>query len=100
MRVQFCLANAATGRYLGIAFANLVNLFNPQVIVLTGWVADRPGEPLIRHARSTAADRALDEPWAGTEIALHPMDRNPVSLGAATLVMEGFLSEAGTGNRS
>ncbi|MFF5372768.1 ROK family protein [Streptomyces sp. NPDC013187] len=91
---------AATGGYLGVAIANMINLFNPQIIVLTGWVADRLGEHLLRHTRTTAARYALDEPWEGTEIILCPIDRNPVSLGAATLVMEGFLSEAGTSSRS
>ncbi|MDH6622649.1 putative NBD/HSP70 family sugar kinase [Streptomyces sp. LBL] len=90
---------AATGRYLGIAIANMVNLFNPQIIVLTGWVADSVGGHLIRHARATAERYALEEPWEGTEIALCAIDRNPVSLGAATLVMEGFLSAATTNGR-
>jgi hypothetical protein len=42
--------------------------------------------------RATAARYALAEPWEGTEIGLCPIDRNPVGLGAATLVLEGFLS--------
>jgi predicted NBD/HSP70 family sugar kinase len=83
---------ATTGRYLGIAVADLVNLCNPQIIVLTGWVADRLGSALLPHVRDTAARNALAEPWQGTEISLCPIDRNPVSLGAATLVLEGFLS--------
>ncbi|KOV69630.1 transcriptional regulator [Streptomyces sp. NRRL WC-3618] len=83
---------ATTGRYLGIAIANLINLCNPQIIVLTGWVADSLGSAVLPHVRATAARYALAEPWEGTEISLCPIDRNPVSLGAATLVLEGFLS--------
>lgn len=83
---------ATTGRYLGIAIANLINLCNPQIIVLTGWVADSLGSAVLPHLRATAAHYALAEPWEGTEISLCPIDRNPVSLGAATLVLEGFLS--------
>ncbi|MFI6931627.1 ROK family protein [Streptomyces sp. NPDC050287] len=83
---------ATTGRYLGIAIANLINLCNPQIIVLTGWVADSLGNAMLPHVRATAARYALAEPWEGTEISLCPIDRNPVSLGAATLVLEGFLS--------
>ncbi|WP_328825659.1 ROK family transcriptional regulator [Streptomyces ureilyticus] len=85
-------AIATTGRYLGIAIANLINLFNPQTIVLTGWVADSLGSAVLPYVRATAARYALAEPWEGTEISLCPIDRNPVSLGAATLVLEGFLS--------
>lgn len=83
---------ATTGRYLGIAIANLINLCNPEIIVLTGWVADSLGSAVLPHVRDTAARYALAEPWEGTEISLCPIDRNPVSLGAATLVLEGFLS--------
>ncbi|MEU6259628.1 ROK family protein [Streptomyces sp. NPDC047043] len=93
-------AITATARYLGIALANLINLFNPQVVVLTGWVADRLGAQLVERARPTLAAHALGEAWAGAEIALCPLDRNPVSLGAATVVMEGFLSEVAANGRS
>ena len=47
---------------------------------------------VLPYVRATAARYALAEPWEGTEISLCPIDRNPVSLGAATLVLEGFLS--------
>ena len=41
---------AHAGRYLGIALSNIVNLFEPQVIVLGGGVAEA-GEPFLGPAR-------------------------------------------------
>jgi predicted NBD/HSP70 family sugar kinase len=38
---------STTGHYLGIGVADLINLFNPQVIVLSSWVADRLGPYLL-----------------------------------------------------
>jgi len=37
----------ATGRYLGFALANLINMFNPELVALAGWVADAWGERLL-----------------------------------------------------
>ncbi|WP_407991437.1 ROK family protein [Kitasatospora sp. CMC57] len=68
---------ATTGQYLGIAIADLINLFNPQIIVLTGWVADSLGSAVLPHVRATAARCALTEPWEGTEISLCPIDPRP-----------------------
>ena len=47
------------GRYLGIALSNLVNLFEPQVIVIGGGVADA-GEPFLGAARDRL-NRMLDQ---------------------------------------
>jgi predicted NBD/HSP70 family sugar kinase len=81
-----------TARYLGVGIADLVNLFNPQVIVLSGWVAARLGESLLTEVRNVVSRHALRQPFTSTEIVLCPIARNPVSLGAATFALEGFLS--------
>jgi glucokinase len=41
-----------TGHYLGIALANLVNIFNPELIVLGGMFA-QAGDPILSVARET-----------------------------------------------
>ncbi|MCE0447853.1 ROK family transcriptional regulator [Streptomyces tricolor] len=59
-----------TARYLGAGIADLVNLLNPEVVVLSSWVAARLGEPLLgevrqavaRHAPAPAAGRHRDRP--------------------------------------
>lgn len=80
-----------TARYLGAAVADLVNLLNPEVVVLSSWVASALGEPLLARTREATAIHALRRPLDSTEIVLCPIAGDPVSLGAATLALEGFL---------
>jgi predicted NBD/HSP70 family sugar kinase len=81
-----------TARYLGAAVGNLVNLLNPQVIVLSSWVAARLGESLLAAVKETVARHALPRPLQSTQIVLCPIVSNPVSLGAATFALEGALA--------
>ncbi|GIH14415.1 ROK family transcriptional regulator [Rugosimonospora africana] len=85
-----------TARYLGVAIANLINLANPEAIVLSSWVAARFGEPLLDEVRAVVARHALRHPLAASDITLSGIIGDPVSLGAATLALEGFLSAVGT----
>ena len=84
-----------TARYLGAAVADLVNLLNPEVIVLSSWVARRLGQPLLDEVREAVARHALRRPLESTEIVLCPIASNPVSLGAATFALEGSLASVG-----
>ncbi|MFE7957525.1 MULTISPECIES: ROK family transcriptional regulator [unclassified Streptomyces] len=86
-----------TARYLGAAIADLVNVLNPEVVVLGSWVAARLGEPLLRAVREAVAGRALRRPLAATAIVLSPLPTDPVCLGAATFALEGALQDAGAG---
>ncbi|RKN05808.1 ROK family protein [Streptomyces radicis] len=90
---------AETGGYLGAALADLVNLLDPEVIILTGWVARALGTPLLDEARAAVARHALSRPLESTEIVLSPIRVNPVSLGAATFALEGALASVGRGRR-
>jgi hypothetical protein len=85
-----------TARYLGAAIADLVNLLNPEVVVLSSWVAATLGEPLLLEVRDAVARRALKRPLAGTEIVLSSIPTDPVCLGAATFALEGTLNSAGS----
>jgi predicted NBD/HSP70 family sugar kinase len=84
-----------TARYLGAAVSDLVNLLNPEVIVLSSWVARRLGAPLLEEVREAVARHALRRPLESTEIVLCPIASNPVSLGAATFALEGSLASVG-----
>jgi predicted NBD/HSP70 family sugar kinase len=88
---------AETARYLGVAVAGMVNLGNPDVIVLSSWVAAKLGEPLLEQVREVAGRHALRRSLAAAEITLCRLAGNPVSLGAATFALEGFLAAVGTG---
>jgi predicted NBD/HSP70 family sugar kinase len=85
----------ATARYLGAAVADLVNLLDPQVIVLSSWVAAKLGKPLLDEVLAAVARHALRRPLESTEIVLCPIAANPVSLGAATFALEGSLASVG-----
>ncbi|OIJ63399.1 transcriptional regulator [Streptomyces mangrovisoli] len=80
-----------TARYLGAGIADLVNLLNPEVVVLSSWVAAALGEPLLAEVREAVARHALRRPHAATEIVLSPVPTDPVCLGAATFALEGAL---------
>ncbi|HEY8981461.1 MAG TPA: ROK family protein, partial [Streptomyces sp.] len=82
-------------RYLGAAVAGLVNVLNPEVVVLGSWVAIRLGEPLLREVREAVARHALKRPLAATRIVLSPILTDSVCMGAATLALEGALQAGG-----
>ncbi|MFJ3864982.1 ROK family transcriptional regulator [Streptomyces nigra] len=84
-----------TARYLGAGIADLVNLLNPQVVVLSSWVAAAFGEPLLRAVGEAVARHALRRPLTGTRIVLSPIPTDPVCLGAATFALEGALQSVG-----
>jgi predicted NBD/HSP70 family sugar kinase len=79
-----------TAVYLGAGLANLINLFNPERIVLGGWAGLLLGArlPAIRDA---AHRRSLRQPFAAASIVLSQLGPEAVTLGAATLPMECFL---------
>lgn len=81
-----------TARYIGAGIANLVNVLNPEVVVLSSWVARTLGEPLLREVREAVGRHALSRPFAATEIVLSPIPTDPACLGAATFALEGALS--------
>ncbi|MFH8448609.1 ROK family protein [Streptomyces fungicidicus] len=86
-----------TARYLGAGIADLVNLFNPEVVVLSSWVAAAFGEPLLDEVRAAVTRHALRRPLAAARIVLSPIPTDPVCLGAATFALEGALQPAGKG---
>ncbi len=87
-----------TARYLGAGVADLVNLFNPEIVVLSSWVARTLGEPLLHEVREAVTLHALPRPLAATEIVLSPIPTDPVCLGAATFALEGALQAVGQKN--
>jgi predicted NBD/HSP70 family sugar kinase len=84
-----------TAGYLGAGIANLVNLFNPERIVLAGWAGHLLGGSLLPEIHSAAAARALLHPFSQTTIALGQLGHDAVALGAATLPMAGLLANGG-----
>ncbi|WP_406304513.1 ROK family protein [Streptomyces sp. NBC_00885] len=87
---------AATAGHLGVAVANLVNLFNPEVLVLGGSTVDALGEPLLKQTRDVIERHTLPQTLRAVRLSLSTITVNPVSLGAATFGLEGFLNDRET----
>ena len=87
-----------TAHYLGAGIANLINLFNPQLIVLGGWAGLQIGESILPELRRFVERYALKQPFSATRIGLSQLGQDAVAMGAATLVLEQFLTTAGRQN--
>ncbi|MFJ8823046.1 ROK family protein [Streptomyces sp. NPDC102467] len=84
-----------TAEFLGAGIADLVNLFNPERIVLGGWAGLLLGPRLIEPVRRAAAAYALRHPFAQTTVELGRLGADAVTVGAATLPLARFLETGG-----
>jgi len=86
---------AETVGYLGAGFATLINLFNPERIVLGGWTGLALGQRFLPEIRAATAEHALRQPFAQTSIVLCELGQDAVALGAATLPVARLLASGG-----
>jgi predicted NBD/HSP70 family sugar kinase len=77
-----------TGRYLGFALANLVNMLNPEVVAIAGWVSDAWGECLLALAMPWIRQQALAQSLAAASLGLCAVESNPASFGIAAITLE------------
>ncbi|WP_031004041.1 ROK family protein [Streptomyces sp. NRRL F-5727] len=82
-----------TARYLGAAVANLVNLVNPQVVVVGNQVVDLLGERLLPAVYEAVGRHALALPHRAATLRRSAVPHNAVTRGAATFALEGFLDD-------
>ena len=75
------------GRYIGIALANLVNLFNPGVIIIGGGVA-AANSVMMAQIHDTVRQRSLIAAYDDTIITTSDLGRGSVALGAAVSVLQ------------
>ncbi|MFD6563839.1 ROK family protein [Micromonospora profundi] len=78
----------------GAGVANLINLFNPERVVLGGWAAMALGD-LLPAVREAAGRQALRQPYEQASIELCRLGVDAVALGAATLPIARFLTAGG-----
>ncbi|WP_405095936.1 ROK family protein [Micromonospora sp. NBC_01412] len=81
--------------YLGAGVANLINLFNPERVVLGGWAGLALGERFLPGIREATARHALRQPYAQASIELCQLGPDAVAMGAATLPMARLLRDGG-----
>ncbi len=86
---------AETAEYLGAGIADLVNLFNPERILLGGWAGLLLGPRLLPAVREHAAAYALRHPGRRAVIDLGRLGPDAVTVGAATLPLARFLDSGG-----
>ncbi|GAA3582653.1 ROK family transcriptional regulator [Amycolatopsis ultiminotia] len=84
---------AETAGYLGAGIANLINLFNPERIVVGGWAGLALGERSLPLIRDTAGAHALRHPFGQTSIELAQLGLDAVATGAGTLPVAALLDQ-------
>ncbi len=75
------------GFWLGIGINNIINIFNPEMVVIGGGVADA-GELILAPARQVVAERTLHPNQDVAEIVLAGLGNQSGILGAAALVFD------------
>jgi len=76
-----------TGYYLGVGLANLVNIFNPELIVIGGGLSNI-GDMLLEPAFRIARERAYREAFEAVRLVRAELGRNSGVLGAAAFALQ------------
>lgn len=77
------------GFWLGIGINNIINIFNPELVVLGGGMAEA-GDLVLKPAREVVAERTLHPNKEDAEIVLADLGNQAGILGAAALVFDGM----------
>lgn len=80
-----------TVEYLGAGLADLLNLFNPELIVIGGWAGLMLAKRRLEDIEAAAEAYSLGQPFATAKIVPGRLGPDAVAKGAATLVIEQFL---------
>jgi predicted NBD/HSP70 family sugar kinase len=84
-----------TATYLGIAAANVVNLVNPERIVVGGWAGLLLGPVVIARMREVIAEQSLAYPANHVSVELGQLGSDSDGLAAATQVVAALLAGGG-----
>lgn len=81
--------------YFGVGAANLVNLFNPERIIVGGWLGLDLGPAILGRIRQVVDDQALEYTAQRVTIEVGELGPEAVALGASTLVIDELLANGG-----
>ncbi|MGW6731137.1 ROK family protein [Streptomyces sp. NPDC055013] len=84
-----------TAEYLGAGLSDLINLFQPERILIGGWAGLRLGARLLPAVRRHAAAYALRHPAGKVTIDLGKLGPDAVTVGAAILPLADFFARGG-----
>ena len=78
---------ARTGYYVGVGLASLVNIFNPELIVIGGGLSNI-GDMLLKPAFKVARERAYKDAFRAVRFASAELGQNSGVLGAAAFALQ------------
>jgi len=87
-------AISAVGEYLGIGLVSLVNIFDPDLVVIGGPMA-RCGKWLINPAERVLSERLMLRRARNLHITVGTLGENSCALGAASILVEAHFSSGG-----
>jgi predicted NBD/HSP70 family sugar kinase len=76
-------------RALEIELSNLVNIFNPQTIIISGWIS-LLGQEVLDSITNTVKQRTLEGLADNITIEVSQLERKAALIGAAALILEDF----------
>ena len=82
---------AETGNAIGLGIANLVDIFNPEMVVIGGGISIA-GEYLLPSIKTVVQERALPEAQKQTSLVLTKFGTDAVVMGAVGIVVKAILS--------
>ncbi|WP_443076248.1 ROK family protein [Streptomyces sp. SP18ES09] len=84
-----------TAEYLGAGFADLINLFQPERILVGGWAGLQLGARFLETVKGYATEYALRYPAARVTVGLGTLGPDAVTVGAAILPLADFFARGG-----
>ena len=87
-----CVALDRAAKRLGIKIAYIVNLLNPQIVVIGGGF-EEAGEGFLNKVNSSVRDWAFREATEDLRITYSQLRENAVALGAASVVMQKIFAQ-------
>ncbi len=79
-----------TLKYLGAGIANLINLYNPEMLLVGGWSGAMFGQQFLQEIQQISQQYALPQSFERASIQLCQLGDESVTVGAAALVLEHF----------
>ncbi|MGD9093795.1 MAG: ROK family transcriptional regulator [Anaerolineales bacterium] len=80
-----------TGYVIGLGVANLINIFNPELVVIGGSMSIA-GKYLLPAIEKAISDNAMEEPRRQTKVVLSKFGPDAISMGAIALVVKHVLA--------
>ncbi|MZD06306.1 ROK family protein [Streptomyces sp. SID5785] len=84
-----------TAEYLGAGLSDLVNLFQPERILIGGWAGLQLGPRFLEPVREHVAAYALTYPLGRVGLEMGRLGPDAVTVGAATLPLAAFFARGG-----